>query len=89
MKIWHLENEYDAFIAAVSSGEGGAEGGCQGRAWTRIKAEVLARGEAALVACGRQFDGWTADYPLKISRDELEAAASRVRQGRPARAQGR
>jgi histidinol dehydrogenase len=77
MKIWHLENEYDAFIASVCSGREGRKADVGARV-ARIKAEVLEKGDAALVAYGRQLDGWTRDYPLKVSREEIEAAASRV-----------
>ena len=77
MKIWHLENEYDAFIASVCSGREGRKAEVGARV-ARIKAEVLEKGDAALVAYGRQLDGWTRDYPLKVSREEIEAAASRV-----------
>ncbi len=77
MKIWHLESEYDAFIASVCSSREGRKADVGVRV-ARIKAEVLAKGEAALIAYGRQFDGWTADYPLKVSPEELEAAAGRA-----------
>jgi histidinol dehydrogenase len=77
MKIWHLESEYDAFIASVCAGREGRKADVRVKV-ERIKAEVLAKGDAALVAYGRQFDGWTADHPLKVRPEELEAAASSV-----------
>ena len=78
MRIWHLEKEYDAFIAAVTSAKGKAEGRGRGERGRRIRAEVLEKGERALMDCGRRFDGWTEDYPLKASVAELESAASAV-----------
>ena len=78
MKIWHLEREYDSFIAEVTSAREERKAGVREKVQA-IKAEVLAKGEAALCAYARQFDGWTKDYPLKAAREELEAAASTLR----------
>ena len=75
MKIWHLEKEYDSFIAAITSAREERKAGVRD-AVQAIRAEVLEKGEAALMAYARQFDGWTQDYPLKVSRDELERAAA-------------
>src|SRR5208337_525516 len=77
MRIWHLEKEYDAFIAAVTSGREKLKAEVGGRV-ARIRAEVREKGERALMDCGRRFDGWTADYPLRVSAAELESAASAV-----------
>ncbi len=75
MKIWHLEKEYDAFIAAITSAREERKAGVRDRVQA-IRAEVLEKGEEALISYARQFDGWTQDYPLKASRDDLERAAS-------------
>jgi len=75
MKIWHLEKEYDSFIAAITSAREERKAGVRDKVQA-IRAEVLEKGEAALMAYARQFDGWTQDYPLKVSRDELERAAA-------------
>ncbi len=75
MKTWHLEKEYDAFIAAVVSAREERKTGVRERVQA-IRAEVLQKGEGALVSYARQFDGWRQEYPLKASREELEAAAS-------------
>jgi histidinol dehydrogenase len=75
MKIWHLEKEYDSFIAAVTSAREERKAGVRNKVQA-IRAEVLEKGEAALMAYARQFDGWTQDYPLEVGRDELERAAS-------------
>ena len=75
MKIWHLEKEYDAFVAAIVSAREERKAGVRDKVQA-IRLEVLEKGEAALIAYARQFDGWTQDYPLKVSRDELERAAS-------------
>jgi histidinol dehydrogenase len=75
MKIWHLEKEYDNFIAAITSAREERRAGVRNRVQA-IRAEVLEKGEAALMTYARQFDGWTQDYPLEVSRDEIERAAS-------------
>ncbi len=75
MKIWHLEKEYDSFITAVTSAREERKAGVRDKVQA-IKAEVLSKGEAALMAYAGQFDGWTHDYPLEVGRDELERAAS-------------
>ena len=77
MRIWHLENEYDAFIAAVTSGREKLKAEVGARA-ARIRVEVREKGEKAIIDCGRRFDGWTKDYPLRVSAAELESAASAV-----------
>ena len=87
MKIWHLEKEYDAFIAAITSAREERKAGVRNKVQA-IRAEVLEKGEAALIAYARQFDGWTQDYPLKVSRDELEAGRLDSWKRRRARAQG-
>ena len=75
MKIWHLEKEYDSFVAAIASAREERKAGVRNKVQA-IRAAVLEKGEAALMAYARQFDGWTQDYPLEVSRDELERAAS-------------
>ncbi len=75
MKIWHLEKEYDSFIAAITSAREERKAGVRNKVQA-IRAEVLEKGEAALMAYAGQFDGWTQDHPLEVSRDELEQAAS-------------
>jgi histidinol dehydrogenase len=75
MKIWHLDKEYDAFIAAVTSAREERKAGVRDKVQA-IRAEVLEKGERALISYARQFDGWIEDYPLRVSRDELERAAS-------------
>ena len=75
MKIWHLEKEYDSFVAAIASAREERKAGVRNKVQA-IRAAVLEKGEAALMAYARQFDGWMQDYPLEVSRDELERAAS-------------
>ena len=77
MKVWHLEQEWDAFLEAVI---GGRE---QKRAGVResvevIKKQVMERGEEALRALSVRFDGWQKEYSLKISIDEIKEAAGKV-----------
>jgi histidinol dehydrogenase len=77
MRVWHLDREYDEFIAAVTSAKEKRKAGVKD-AVEGIKSEVLRRGEQAIVDYGWKFDGWGNDYPLKVSREELEEAASSV-----------
>ncbi len=77
MKVWHLDSEYDAFISAVLDQREKRKAGVRG-AVDRIKGEVRSHGEAALVEYARKFDGWTRQYPLKVSADEISAAAATV-----------
>jgi histidinol dehydrogenase len=80
MRIWRLEQEYDALIAAVFSGRERQKAEV-GERVAGIRAEVREKGERALMDCGRRFDGWTEDYPLRVSGAELASAASAVGSG--------
>ena len=77
MKVWHLDREYDAFIATVAGTRQRRKAGVRDIV-DRIKADVLERGEEALRDYARTFDGWTGCYPLKVGAEELESAASSV-----------
>ncbi len=77
MKVWHLDGEYDAFIASIA-GTRDKQKARVAEVVERIKADVQERGEAALNDYARQFDGWTRDYPLKVDTEELKEAASSV-----------
>ena len=77
MKVWHLDREYDAFIATVAGTRQRRKAGVRDIV-DRIKADVLERGEEALGDYARTFDGWTSCYPLKVGAEELESAASSV-----------
>ncbi len=77
MKVWHLDREYDAFIAAVAGTRQRRKAGVRDIV-DRIKADVLERGEEALGDYARKFDGWTGCYPLKVGAGELESAASSI-----------
>jgi histidinol dehydrogenase len=77
MKVWHLDREYDQFIAAVTSAREKRKAGIRDIV-EGIKAEVLKRGERAIIDYAKKFDGWTGDYSLDVSREELEEAASSV-----------
>ncbi len=77
MKVWHLEQEWDAFLETVI---GGRE---QKRADVResvqaIRKQVMESGEEALHQLSARFDGWRKDYPLKISVDEIKEAAGKI-----------
>lgn len=80
MKIWHLDKEYDQFVHSVISAREKRKAGVRD-AVDAVKQEILAKGQSALVACGKRFDGWTADYPLEVSREELSEAASHIAKG--------
>ena len=77
MKVWHLDREYDAFIASVAGTRQRRKANVRDVV-DRIKADVLGRGDAALREYARKFDAWEGTYPLKVSAEELEAAASSV-----------
>ncbi len=77
MKVWHLEGEYDEFIAAVASTREKRKAGVRDIV-ERIKADVLQRGEEALNGYAQEFDGWTKNYPLKVGVEELKEAASSI-----------
>jgi histidinol dehydrogenase len=79
MRIWHLDREYDQFIAAITSAREERKAGVR-EIVEAIKTEVLKGGEGAIVAYARKFDGWNRDYALKVSKDELREAASSVAQ---------
>jgi histidinol dehydrogenase len=77
MKIWHLDKEFDTFITAVKTAKEKRKKGIRGVV-EKIRAEVLEKGQDALIGYARQFDGWTQDYPLKVGIEELRNAASSV-----------
>ena len=77
MKVWHLEQEWDAFLEAVISGREQKKAGVQ-ESVRAIKKQVVEGGEDALGALSARFDGWQKEYPLKISIDEIKEAAGRI-----------
>lgn len=77
MKVWHLEQEWDAFLEAVISGREQKKTGVQ-ESVRAIKKQVLEGGEDALRALSARFDGWQKEYPLKISIDEIKEAAGKI-----------
>jgi len=77
MRIWHLDREYDQFVAAMTAAKEERKAGIRDVV-EGIKTEVLRDGEKAIVAYAKKFDGWNADYSLKVSKDELREAASSV-----------
>jgi len=77
MKIWNLEKEYDKFIAFVFEGREKQKKDTK-TSVENIKKELLQRGEKALTDFSRKWDGWTTDYPLKVSEEELHDRASIV-----------
>ena len=77
MKVWHLEQEWDAFLEAVISGREQKRAGVQ-ESVRAIKKQVVEGGEDALLALSARLDGWQKEYPLKISIDEIKEAAGRI-----------
>ena len=77
MKVWHLDREYDAFIASVAGTRQRRKANVRDIV-DRIKADVLERGEEALREYAQKFDGWAGTYPLKVGVEELETAASSI-----------
>lgn len=77
MRIWHLDQEYDQFIATVTSAKEERKAGIR-EIVEGIKAEVLKGGRKAIVEYAKRFDGWKSNYALKVSKEELREAASSV-----------
>jgi histidinol dehydrogenase len=77
MKIWHLDREYDQFIAAVTSAREERKAGIK-EIVEGIRSEVLRDGERAIVGYAKRFDGWKNDHALKVEKEELREAASSV-----------
>ena len=77
MKVWHLEQEWDAFLEAVISGREQKKAGVQ-ESVRAIKKQVVEGGEDALLALSARFDGWQKECPLRISIDEIKEAAGRI-----------
>ena len=77
MKVWHLEQDWDAFLEAVISGREQKKADVQ-ESVRAIKKQVVEGGEDALRALSARFDGWQKEYPLKISIDEIKEAAGEI-----------
>ncbi|HEY3275178.1 MAG TPA: histidinol dehydrogenase [Syntrophorhabdaceae bacterium] len=80
MKIWDLEREYDRLIPFISEGRERRKASI-GPAVQKIKKELLAHGEAALVEFSKRWDGWEKEYPLKVTEDEIREAAEAIPHG--------
>ena len=77
MKVWHLEQDWDAFLESVMRGREQKAVNVQ-ESVEAIKKQVRANGEEALHALSARFDGWKKQYPLKISTDEIREAAAKI-----------
>jgi histidinol dehydrogenase len=77
MKIWELEKDFDSLISFVKTGREGKKRDVRSSV-AKIKEDVIARGDRALIDFSKAWDGWDRDYPIKLSMDEIEDAASRV-----------
>jgi histidinol dehydrogenase len=79
MRIWHLDNEQEEFISAITSAKEQRKAGVK-QTVEEIKAAILDHPTSAFVEYGRKFDGWTKDYGLKVERQDLVNAASALSQ---------
>ena len=77
MRIWELEKEYDSLISFVKTGREGKKRDVRSSV-AKIKEEIIARGDGAIIDFSKAWDGWDRDYPIRLSDDEIESAASRV-----------
>ncbi|MDD4195068.1 MAG: histidinol dehydrogenase [Syntrophorhabdaceae bacterium] len=77
MKIWELEREYDGLISFVKTGREGKKRDVRSVV-AKIKEEIIARRDRAVIDFSKAWDHWDKDYPIKLSLDEIESAASRV-----------
>lgn len=77
MKIWELEKEYDSLISFVKTGREGKKSDVRASV-ARIKKEIIARGDRAIIDFSKTWDHWDKDYPIKLSTGEIDSAASRV-----------
>jgi histidinol dehydrogenase len=77
MKVWHLEQEWDAFLETVIAGREQKKADVR-ESVQAIRKRVVESGEEALRALSARFDGWWKDYPLKISIDEIKEAAGKI-----------
>lgn len=77
MKVWDLEREYDHLISFVLEGRERKKQDI-GASVAKIKKEIMEKGEGALVEFGRRWDGWTGDYDLKFTNDEIRRQAALV-----------
>ncbi len=77
MKVWHLEQEWDAFLGAAIGGREQKKAGVR-ESVEAIRKQVAEGGEEALRLLSARLDGWQKEYPLRISVDEIKEAAGRV-----------
>ncbi len=77
MKIWELEKEYDGLISFVKTGREGKKSDVRASV-ARIKKEIIARGDRAIIDFSKTWDHWDRDYPVKLSAMEIDSAAARV-----------
>jgi histidinol dehydrogenase len=77
MKVWHLEQEWDAFLESVIGSRENKKVHVREAAQT-IRREALEGGDDALVSLGKRYDGWQNDYPLRIDDTEIREAADKI-----------
>ncbi len=77
MKIWELEEEYDGLISFVKTGREVKKRDVRSSV-AKIREEIIARRDKAVIDFSKAWDNWDKEYPIQLSRDEIEEAASRV-----------
>jgi len=77
MKIWELDEEYDGLISFVKTGREGKKRDIR-EIVSKIRHDILARGDKALIDFSISWDRWDRQYPIKLTRSEIDEAASRV-----------
>ncbi len=77
MRIWELEKEYDALISFVTTGREGKKRDVRD-AVSKVREDVLGRGDAAVADLSMTWDAWDSRYPLKLTPAEIDEASSRV-----------
>ena len=78
MKVWDLDKEYGDLIGFIVEGREKKKKDIKNSV-EYIKKELLQKGEEAILELSRRWDGWTRDYPLKVSEDEIRESASQAK----------
>ncbi len=77
MKVWHLEQDWDAFLESIARGREQKKADVRDSVQA-IKKQVIDGGDEALVRLSTRFEGWKKSYPLKINLKEIKEAADKI-----------
>ena len=77
MKLWHLEEELDAFLSTIQGQREKRKVNVRAVVES-IRESIRGGGDETLRELSRKYDGWEEDYPLKVTPSELEEAAASV-----------